>query len=136
MLRPRCLLALFVSIIVTSTSHAVVLTDNGRSDYAIVLGANASPVDKTAADELRDGLKRVTNVDLAIKSESDAGADTKQILIGSSARAKQLLPDVKWDAFGKDAIVIRTAGDNLILAGHPQRGSLYAVHTFLEDVVG
>src|SRR4051794_2802530 len=93
-----------VLLLVAVRANAVVLTDDGRSDYVIVLGANASPVDKTAADELRDGLKRVTNVAIAIKSESDVDASAKQILIGSSARAKQLLPDVKWNAFGKDAI--------------------------------
>jgi hypothetical protein len=123
-------------LLVAVRANAVVLTDNEKSDYVIVLGANASAVDKTAAGELRDGLKRVTSVDIPIKSESDVDAKTKQILIGSSNRAKQLLLDVKWDAFGKDAILVRTVGGNLILAGHPQRGSLYAVHTFLEDVVG
>ncbi|MCK7482461.1 MAG: hypothetical protein M0C28_39075 [Candidatus Moduliflexus flocculans] len=35
-----------------------------------------------------------------------------------------------------ESIVVRTAGNDLVLAGGGPRGTLYAVYTFLEDVVG
>ncbi len=56
--------------------------------------------------------------------------------MGVSKRAKELCPDVKWDDLGHDGIVIRTVGNDLLLAGGEPRGTLYAVYTFLEDVVG
>jgi len=37
---------------------------------------------------------------------------------------------------GDDGIVIRTSGPQVVLTGEGTRGTLYAVYTFLEDVVG
>ncbi|MEN6424452.1 MAG: DUF4838 domain-containing protein, partial [Phycisphaerales bacterium] len=40
------------------------------------------------------------------------------------------------DGLGAEGIVIKTVGDDLILAGGRPRGTLYAVYTFLEDQLG
>ncbi|MBM4087563.1 MAG: DUF4838 domain-containing protein, partial [Planctomycetes bacterium] len=53
-----------------------------------------------------------------------------------SQRLKALAPNTDWDALGQDGILMKTAGKNLLLAGGRPRGTLNAVYTFLEDVVG
>ncbi len=40
------------------------------------------------------------------------------------------------DGLGAEGIIIRTIGDDLVLAGGQPRGTLYAVYTFLEDQLG
>ncbi len=45
-------------------------------------------------------------------------------------------PTFTTDGLGTDGIVIRTVGNDLILAGGAPRGTLYAVYSFLEDYVG
>lgn len=126
----------FTLFLFSAIAHAdtdITLAQNGRSNYVIVLANDAIPAEKTAAQELQKYFLQMTDVTLPIKTESEVTANTRQILIGNSARVKVLLPDVDWNNIGKDGIVIQTVGDNLVLAGDRPRGSLYAVFQFLED---
>src|SRR5206468_2271269 len=116
---------------------AVELARDGKSGYAIVVADDAIAPEKTAARELQEHLKQVTGAELPIVTESDlAGGDAPRILIGQTKMTRGLLPDLKWDTLAQDGIVLRTAGPTLILAGGRPRGTIYAVNTFLEDVVG
>jgi hypothetical protein len=112
------------------------LTDHGHSKYVIALAKDAIPSERTAASELREYIAKVSGVKLAIKDESAISIGAPQILVGAGSRVKSLLPKQNWPGLGKDGIVIKTVGQNLILAGGRPRGSLYAVYTFLEDNLG
>jgi len=127
--------ALFLCVSITHCAQAASLTlaQNGHSDYSIVLPNGAIPAEKTAAQQLQKYFLQMTDVSLPIKTESETAASSPQILVGNSARAKVLLPDVDWNHLGKDGILIQTANKNLILAGNRPRGSLYAVFQFLEN---
>jgi hypothetical protein len=50
--------------------------------------------------------------------------------------ARLAVPNFSSEGLGSDGIVIRTIGNDLILAGGEPRGTLYAVYTFLEDHIG
>ena len=91
---------------------------------------------KTAATGLQSFLKQVTGVELPIRREEEVPERARQIVVGPSARFRALAPGVSLEGLGHDGIVIRTVGRNLLLAGGRPRGTLYAVYTFLEDVVG
>lgn len=125
-------------VLVASIAQAGLhLAQEGKSAYVIVVADDAIPAENTAARELHDHLKQVTGADLPVLRESDlAGADGPRILVGQTKLARQMLPDVKCDALGYDGIVIKTIGENLVLAGGRPRGALYAVNSFLEDSVG
>ena len=112
------------------------LATEGKSDYVIVVPAKPAGPQTTAARELQEHLAKVTGAALKIVAEGEAAAETPQIVIGPSDRMKQLLPGLDVGSLGHDGIVIKTVGKNLLLAGRPPRGTLYAVYTFLEDVVG
>ncbi|MDR2627934.1 MAG: DUF4838 domain-containing protein, partial [Dysgonamonadaceae bacterium] len=116
-----------------SQSGRLTLSKNGKALYSIVLPDHPTAVESTAAKELKKYLDEITGADFAIMNESDADNTQPQIVVGNSSRAKALLPDVDADKLPYDGIVIETAGKNIILAGHPVRGALYAVNTFLED---
>jgi hypothetical protein len=115
---------------------AIRLADGGRSDYVIVLPAAADPVERTAASELQSHLAQATGARLEIRPEDQAPADRPQIVLGQAARVRKLLPALDIKALGPDGVVLKTVGRDLVLCGRPPRGTLYAVYTFLEDVVG
>ena len=117
-------------------ADTLTLTTEGTSAYVIVLPNQAAPSEQTAADQLQDYLQQVTGAMLPIRCEGDVDEAAPQIVVGVSDRTKRLLPDVRLADLGSDGICMKTIGANLVLAGPEPRGTLYAVYTFLEDVVG
>ena len=111
------------------------LAKDGAARMTIVVPDAATPVERTAADELRLHLDQVTGARFAVTNET-AAASGPRILIGNTVALATLLPGFDPKAVAYDGIVLKTAGDALILTGHPQRGPLYAVYAFLEDDVG
>jgi hypothetical protein len=137
----KCLSCVFVALCLSHTAVAaaqpgLILARDGRSDYVIVVPKQPTAVETTAARELADHLQKVTGVKLEIIGEDRLATDRKAILIGATERTKRSLPDADLTKLGADEIVMKTVGQDLLLAGHPKRGPLYAVYTFLEDVVG
>lgn len=102
----------------------------------IALASDAIPAEKTAAQQLQKYLQQVTGHQIIIKDETQIPENASQILVGNSARAKVLLPEIDWNHLRYDTFVIKSVGNKLILAGQRPRGSLYAVYQFLQDVAG
>lgn len=106
------------------------LARDGSTAWRIVLPCEPTIVEKTAARELAAHLNRVTGAAFQTIAERDAAADGKSLIfVGRTAKAAK--KDWKFDE-----ILIAADGGNLVLAGHEKRGSLYAVYSFLQDVVG
>ena len=116
--------------------NRLTLSRDGKSDYVIVLPRQASAVEQTAGRELQEHLVEVTGATLPIVSADKTPPDRPRIVLGDGHATRQLLPGFDATRLRPDAIVIRTVGRDLVLAGHPRRGTLYAVFTFLEDAVG
>lgn len=131
-----CCAIVFLGVCAAASATELTLVTDGKSDYVIVVPAQAAAPQSTAARELQEHLAKVTGATLKIVAEGEASPETPQIVIGPSDRMKQLLPELDVNSLGHDGIVIKTVGKNLVLAGRPPRGTLYAVYTFLEDVVG
>jgi len=133
-----CVLVFFVSLfsVALALGEDLTLVDDGKPLYTIVLPKQPTPVERTAARELADHLEKATGARLEVLTEDQPEATGNALLVGATERAARLLPGLDLAALGPDAIVMKTAGRDLILAGHPKRGTLYAVYTFLEDVVG
>src|SRR5574344_34092 len=106
---------------------------NGKSRYDIVLSAQASASEKTAAKELRKFLKLIGNVELPITE----GTATKggHIYVGFSEQVGKLTglkrPDYKDETF-----MVRSVGANLVIFGGAKRGTLYGVYGFLQKELG
>lgn len=112
------------------------LAADGATDYRIVLPAAPTPVQTTAASELANYLKESTGAEFPIISETEIDANAEKLLIvGPSALSKKFLGDAE-EKIGCDGILLETNGSRLIFSGHPERGPLYAVDTFLEEALG
>jgi len=109
------------------------LVVDGFSEYVIVRGENASPSEVTASTELQAYLQKITGALLPIVTDSAAPV-VKEIVVGKTNREADGAFD--RDELGTDGFVIKTDGGKLWLVGGEQRGTLYAVYTFLEDYLG
>ena len=112
------------------------LVKNGKTEFTIVLADSPQPVEQTAAKELKKYLDEITKINWTIASENDVPENVSQILVGNSSRARKFFPEIDQEKIPYDGIEIHLKNNKLLLTGHQQRGTLYAVNTFLEDVLG
>lgn len=126
----RILLRLSCLLLLQSHLYPAELTTNGTTSWKIVLPDVPTPVEQTAARELSEHLQLVTGADFPTVAEKDIDPGAKSsIFLGNTAKAPK--KDYRFDE-----IFIKMDGGNLILAGHEKRGCLYAVYSFLQDIVG
>ena len=118
-----------------SGGSRVTLTEDGRSEYRIVIPGAASEPERKAADELRRFLWQVTGAELPIVTD-DQPAASHEIVLGDSLRLRQTGVEVDWAKLGDDGFRILTRGDRLFIAGGGARGPANGVYTFLEDYLG
>jgi len=112
------------------------LARDGRSEYAIVLGSQPTEVERFAARELTTFLARVSGAVLPVVSESDLSKSKGAcgVYVGwTKVAANQGIDPA---ALAEEEWIIRTVGQDLILAGGRPRGTLYAVYEFLERPIG
>jgi hypothetical protein len=111
-----------------------VIVTNGISDFRIVIPDNAEPVISYAAKELQYFLKEISGAQLPIVAMGQAPCGPA-FCIG----LKQQADPAALEQLGKlneDGVLIRTAGDNILLLGKDSRGQLYSVYVFLEKFLG
>ncbi|UCS91657.1 DUF4838 domain-containing protein [Echinicola marina] len=117
-------------------NSSITIANKGLTSYTIVIANDAIPAEKTAAGELKKYLDKITGASFKIDEEETVLGDKPKIWVGAGKEVKKLASDVNWEALGEDGIVIKTVGDDLILAGGRSRGTLYAVYEFLENTAG
>ncbi len=124
---------LFFCLCAAVRVDALTIAEDGAVKAVIIIAPDASEPEKHAAAELAEFLHQITGG----KFETAYGfvSGKSRILVGQKA-AKLAIPNFSTKELGSDGIVIRTIGNDLILAGGEPRGTLYAVYTFLEDYVG
>ncbi|WP_428656461.1 DUF4838 domain-containing protein [Runella sp.] len=110
------------------------LFSNQKSTYRIALAANASGSEQWAAQELQRWLKEISGVELPIQSLNQA-YDGPQIVVGFNefvtAKTGATQPAVTDESFR-----YCNAGQDILIYGGSQRGTMYGVMTFLENELG
>ena len=112
----------------------------GKTDYAIVVGKDASESEKWAAQELQKYLKEVSGAEFPIQDEASASGD-KVIVIGTNDRSAALLHldqtgRVLAPLSGDESFACRNVGPGIAIWGGRDRGTLYGVMSFLERELG
>jgi hypothetical protein len=105
----------------------------GRSAARVVVAPGAPETELFAAQELALFLHIVTGATFPVVE--DPGPAGGRLLVGLAA-ARSAAPDPAVSALAPEEIVVRSVDGDIVLAGGSPRGTLYAVYTFLEDVVG
>ena len=108
----------------------VTLTEDGSSDYTIVIPEAADAGVRAAAEQLQSYLFKISGAELTVADDTSPVRE-HEILLGNTSRA---VTDVS--ALGDEGFTIYVAGEKLIIAGGATHGVLYGVFTFLEEQLG
>ena len=120
--------------LVAQPAAALTVADEGSTALCLALSNEATPAERSAAEELASYLQRVTSASFPIVIESRVEDGSPAIWIGPTAMSRRL--GIDEQRLGPEEWRIRTDGENLVLVGGRPRGTLYAVYRFLEDYVG
>ncbi len=134
------MLMLFCLTIALNTSAPVELrlASGGKSDYAIVIPANASPSQERAGQELQRFLQEISGAQLPIlRDDAETLAQVrKAIALGDNRLLRESGAEVDWKALGDEGFSIIPKPPHLFIVGSAKRGTLYGVYSFLEDDLG
>jgi hypothetical protein len=122
--------------LLSETEKEITLSHQSKTPYVIVIGKEAKPYEKTAAQELSSYLGKITQADFSVVVETDTPPVSPIISVGLTQRLAHAFPDLEVATLKPDSTVMKTQGQNLYLVGEGTRGTLYAVHSFLEDHCG
>lgn len=128
-------LTIAIFIVLNSSLYGITLVENGKSNYSIVIDTKASLSERHAAKELQMFLQMIAGAFIPIRQDNVTSSGS-MILVGNSPKVQHLDNTINIADLGDEGFVIKTVGDDLILAGGKLRGSMYAVYTFLEDILG
>jgi len=125
------LISLFILDCRSIFAEEILLTNNGQPAVKIVVDKNASTEVVFAAEELQQYIKKISGALLEITPEEIKG---RNIYVGNSEAVNAL--SVSAAHLNREGFVIQTKNGNLVLLGHDDIGTQYAVYTFLENYLG
>ena len=123
-------IALLSAFALSASSANLILSQNGKPGYTIVIGAESSPSERHAAEELQNFLEQISGARLPISMKPGP----RMVLVGNSPALRALKLDIPFRELGPEGFILKTAGPHLVIAGGPLRGSMYGVYTFLENL--
>ncbi|MBN1901350.1 DUF4838 domain-containing protein [Candidatus Sumerlaeota bacterium] len=118
-----------------SANGDMILCNQGKSGYSIVLSSHAPSPERHAAKELQRFLQEISGAMLPIIDDS-AALPSRAILLGENRHLETIGVDIDFKSLGKEGYVLRTKGDYLVIAGGKPRGTLYGIYGLLEDRLG
>lgn len=112
------------------------LFENMKTDYRIIVGKNASESEHWAASELQKYLMEISAAKFEIASD-DSELTGTEIVIGYNKHSQELLgADFDEPELLDESFIYKNIKSNIVLVGGKQRGSMYAVFAFLENIFG
>ena len=127
--------------LVCTTGYAkidfVIAERTGTRVATVVIPQNALPVQKYAAEELRDFTEKMTGRRMAIVDDTGA-LPPSAVLIGNTRHTAALLKDPKFDAsaLGDDGYRLVARPPHLLVVGDGMHSPLFGVYGLLEDYAG
>ncbi|MCD6352223.1 MAG: DUF4838 domain-containing protein, partial [Armatimonadetes bacterium] len=123
------------AVLSAGVAQSLVIAEGHRSNFVIVVGADASPSEQHAAQELQNFLEQISGARLPIKDDTGP-IGPHEIILGDNAHLRKLGVKIDFERLGKEGFTIRTVPPHLVIAGGKLRGTMYGVYTFLEDHLG
>lgn len=120
-------------IAITSTLCAcknsnLVLESDGTPKATIITLTSPDSLTAIAASELQSYIQQMSGAEIPIVNEND-GLEGMKIFVGE-------VPSFADQELQKEEILIQSNGKDLVIKGGDSMSTLYAVYTFLEDVLG
>ncbi len=121
---------------VASAGERLVLVENGRGRSAIVAAKTIGASERFAVEELQSFIQQISGAKLPVCEPGQLPPEGKPgawIVVGKKT-AEERHEGLRLDELGAEGFIVRTIGDDLVLAGSEQRGTLYGVYAFLESL--
>ncbi len=112
---------------------ALLFVSSEGSDYAIMHGKNADEAELQAVETLRQGIKDLTGITLKVRTDGDATAAKKFILVGETN--KKETRDIISDLY-EDEYTVAVVNEKLVICGGSPEATVSAVEYFLELMTG
>ncbi len=112
----------------------VVLAENGKTDYTIVVNdEDKNGTLAFAASELRYFFQETTGASLSIVTDEGLTFDEneKYIVLGSNDVSKGSGMNITYEEYGKDGSYIKRKGNTLLINSFYDAGAKYGVYSFL-----
>ena len=128
------ILSLFAVLAVSVLAYSYnYLFKDGRSDYSVVVGEDASKTERAAASEFQKYVESISGVKLpVVRRPAPAG---RHVYIGYCDELARLA-DVSCPEADDESFTYRTIGDDLFIYGGREHGTMYGVFSFLERELG
>jgi len=108
---------------------------DGQANGAIVVAADATDHERTAATELQGYLLRISGAEVPVLNEGEGGEGFPAYVGHTQAAADKGLVE-RASALGDDGLLMYADADGLFLLGGGELGTYNAVHAFLEEKLG
>ncbi|MDD3967307.1 MAG: DUF4838 domain-containing protein [Proteiniphilum sp.] len=117
--------------------NLLIIADDGKSEYSILLNTLASKSEEFAAQELAHYIEKCTGVRMEIKRGWRGKVHNPHaIMLGHGDVSAHFGIKNNTRTWGEQGFTIETVGKILSIAGTPGAGTLYGVYHFLERYVG
>jgi hypothetical protein len=126
----RKAIALICASAVSCVAANLRLVENGKSNYSIVIAADAPPSERHGAEELQKFLEEMSGARLPITAEPRR----RMVLVGNSPALEKLNLRIPFAELGPEGFALKTSGQHVVIAGGRLRGSMYGVYTFLDKL--
>lgn len=115
----------------------IVLAQDGKTDFKIVLSPQANDKEQKGAEELKNIFREYTGATMEIVTDGDVrlSARSKLISIGNTSVLQQSGADTDAD-LGSSGFFIKRVDENVMIGSDGYFGALYGVYDFLENNLG
>ncbi len=115
-------------------TEPVYIVENGESDYFIVTPDSHGECIDTAAEEFQTYIEKISGEKLPVISESALPEGADAVYLGETALSDTVFCD--YSSIKEDGFLLYSDGENFIIRGEDDRGTLFGVYTFLEEYLG
>jgi len=119
-------LVLCFSILLTSCQENIIIVNDGRSEYTIIIPEGAIKADSTAANYLSKYIREMTGAEIPVMSDAVAPSD-HEICIGNTNRNELTYKD-----FPPDGFLIFVQEKKIYIGGGSHKGPIYGVVELLQ----
>jgi hypothetical protein len=126
------LFLIVIGLLFSGCNSDIQIVGNNSSEYKIVIPAQSTEIENMASEELQKYLFEISNTKLRIVKDSELETPF-EILVGRTNRIESKLDS---DALAEDGYIIKTIREKLIIQGGTNKGTLYGVYTFLDEILG
>ena len=108
-----------------------VLFNDNKTKYEVVINDNASETEKYSAKELTNYLYRISGTVFPLIDENNVSSSRHKIYIGYNGK----LSDKKFEK-EEEGFKYINSGDDIVIWGGKNRGTMFGVFSFLENELG